>query len=56
MFARIKNVFKKWKADRQQLRELLIKLDGLTNTELLHQHELENFELPKYNAIYGKQR
>lgn len=35
MFARIKNVFKQWRADRQQLRELLIKLDALTDPTFL---------------------
>lgn len=31
MIARIKKVFKNWRADRQHLRELTIKLDALTD-------------------------
>lgn len=35
MFARIKKLFKQWRADRQHLRELLIKLDALTDPTFL---------------------
>lgn len=31
MIARIKNVFKQWRSNRQQLRELTIKLEALTD-------------------------
>lgn len=35
MFARIKNVFNKYREDRRLLRELLIKLDNLTDPTFL---------------------
>ncbi len=35
MFARIKKVFKNWRADRQHLRELTIKLNALTDPTFL---------------------
>lgn len=35
MFARIKNVFSKYREDRRLLRELLIKLDNLTDPTFL---------------------
>lgn len=35
MLARIKNVFKQWRSNQQQLRELLIKLEGLTDPTML---------------------
>lgn len=36
MFARINNLFKQWRSNRQQLRELLIKLEGLTDPTFLN--------------------
>lgn len=54
MIARIKNVFKQWRADRQLLRELLIKLDALTDPTFLDRATTPEFELPKYNAVYSK--
>lgn len=56
MIARIKKLLKAWRDDRQQLRELTIKLEGLGNSGLIHQHELDHFEMPMYNAIYKKDR
>lgn len=35
MIARIKKLFKNWRADRQQLRELTIKLNALTDPTFL---------------------
>lgn len=35
MIARIKNVFKQWRENRQHLRELTIKLEALTDTTFL---------------------
>lgn len=35
MFARTKKVFKNWRADKQHLRELLIKLEALTDPTFL---------------------
>lgn len=31
MLARVKKLYKNWKADRQQLRELMVQLDNLTD-------------------------
>lgn len=35
MFARIHLLFKQWRSNKQQLRELLIKLEGLTDPTYL---------------------
>jgi hypothetical protein len=35
MFACIKNVFRQWRANKQQLRELLIKLEAMTDPTFL---------------------
>jgi len=35
MIARIKNVFKQWRSNRQHLRELTIKLEALTDPTFL---------------------
>jgi hypothetical protein len=35
MINRIKNVFRQWRVDRQQLRELTIKLEALTDPTFL---------------------
>lgn len=35
MITRIKKLYRVWREDRQQLRELLIKLDGLTDPTFL---------------------
>ncbi len=43
--------------DKRQLRELLILLEGLTDPTFLDRAtapDYDGYELPKYNAIYGK--
>jgi|JI8StandDraft_1071087.scaffolds.fasta_scaffold196308_4 hypothetical protein len=56
MLARVKKLYKNWKADRQQLRELTILLENLTDYTFLARATAEPFQMPMYNAIYKDQR
>lgn len=57
MIARIKNVFNRWREDRQHLRELLIKLENLTDPTFLFraEHDITFSDIDKFRAltIYG---
>jgi hypothetical protein len=48
MIARIKKVFKNWRADRQQLRELTIKLNALTDPTFLDRATATGVNIVQY--------
>jgi hypothetical protein len=54
MLARVKKLYKNWKADRQQLRELTIKLEGLLDPTFLFraEHDITFSKHDKYRALF----
>ena len=57
MLARVKKLYKNWQADRQQLRELTIKLEALTDPTFLFraEHDITLDAKDRFRAsfIYG---
>lgn len=46
----------RWLAERKRTRELLVRFETLIDPTFLDRATAPDFELPKYNAIYSKEK